>query len=238
MKKFSSLIETPLVPVLISILILIVVDNLLLQSLQSPLALLHWAATDLKDPSLEVQKNMSVLGPSFPTWIDSFIWIIITLVVWLWKRKWVYVPLIIYTAWITFWLVLAVLMVSANLWNPHSGGAEVLLSDAFFVWVSNIVIFAIWYWLLDHNNQKVLRTSKKKTVNFMFSQRIDNLPGWEEWIPGIVDYLFLSFNTSTAFGASDTVILTKKAKLLIILQSVISLVLFVVIAARAINIIH
>ena len=128
------------------------------------------------------------------------------------------------------------MFLSINLWNPKSGGAEVLLSDAFFVWISNLVVFAVWYWILDHKNHDTL-IKQKKNVHFLFAQTLEKLPGWEQWKPGFVDYLFFSFNTSTAFGASDTIILTKKAKILIITQSLISLILFVVIAARAINII-
>ena len=54
-------------------------------------------------------------------------------------------------------------------------------------------------------------------------------------LPGLIDYLFLAFNTSTAFSPTDTMVLARRAKVLMMLQSVISLTTIVVFAARAIN---
>ena len=56
-----------------------------------------------------------------------------------------------------------------------------------------------------------------------------------EWTPEFVDYLFLAFNTSTAFSPTDTMVLARRAKVLMMLQSIISLVTIAVLAARAIN---
>lgn len=227
-----------LLPVLFYLCILIFIDNVLLQGLQSPLAILDWSAQIFNDPSLksEYVKTGSVIA-NFPGWADSFIWVIITLILWIiGKKKLLYLPLILYTAWITFWIIVGVFILAVYLWNPQSG-AEILLSDAFFLWTSIIIVFAIWYWLLDHDNQKIHAHSKNHKLHFMFPQKTDPMPGWDDWIPGFIDYLFFSFNTSTAFGSSDTLILTKKAKILIIVQSFLSLILFVMIIGRAINII-
>lgn len=238
MVKIRGFIDRRLFEIILYLLILIVVDNLLLQGLSSPRAVMQFFGTTFHDPkAFAVSANVSSISPLLPSWADSFIWVILTVILWVFKkRKFIYWPLIIYNVWLTFWIIVAVIFLSINLWNPKSGGAEVLLSDAFFVWVSNLVVFAVWYWILDHNNYDALIKTKKK-AHFLFAQTLEKLPGWEQWKPGFVDYLFFSFNTSTAFGASDTLILTKRAKVLIIMQSLISLILFVVIAARAINII-
>lgn len=224
--------------VVLYLLILVFVDNFLLQGLQSPEELLKWLSQVLRDPNLKVvTSDSSSLLKNFPTWFDSLIWLFITLILAVFKRKFILVPLVIYTTWITFWVVVAVIVLSINLWNPNSG-APVLLLDALFVWISNVIVFAVWYWIIDHKNHELFNHSKKHAVHFMFPQSFGTLPGWEKWTPGFVDYIFLSFNTSTAFGAADAVSLTKKSKLLVILQAFLSLVLFAMIAARAINIIR
>lgn len=223
------------------ITLLIVVDNLLLQGMRSPQALVQWLDVVYKDSStitLSAQDMQSTsVIPGFPTWTDSLIWVVITIAVYIFKKRFLLWPLIIYNAWLTFWLIIGVIILSVNLWNPNAGGADVLLTDAFFIWASNVVIFTVWYWILDHRNQLKFKENKETKVHFLFSPTIEKSPGWKSWTPGFVDYLFFSFNTSTAWGSSDTVILTQRAKLFIILESFISMVLFVIIAARAINLI-
>lgn len=239
MKVFPDKTDKPLIHVLFYLGILILIDNIFLQGLQSPNALLAWTAHLLKDPSIKLlyfQTGSVITG--FPGWADSLVWVLLTVIVWVINRKkLLYLPLVLYTAWITFWIVAGVIILSINLWNPDSG-AEVLLSDAFFLWVSIIVVFAIWYWILDHDNQERHMHSKHEKIHFMFPQKSEPVPGWNEWIPGFVDYLFFSFNTTTSYGATDTLVITKKAKILIIIQSFLSLVLFVMIVSRAINIIR
>lgn len=240
MSFFKRFIDSRLLEIIFYLIILIVVDNLLLQGLASPRAVMEWFGKVFHDPqAFAVGANVSSINPALPPWLDSFIWVLFAVLLWVFnKKRLIYWPLILYNAWLTFWIIIAVMFLSVNLWNPQSGGAEVLLSDAFFVWISNLVVFAVWYWILDHKNQNQDSIAKtKKKAHFLFAQTLEALPGWEQWKPGFVDYLFFSFNTSTAFGASDTLILTKRAKILIIMQSLISLILFVVIAARAINII-
>lgn len=239
MRFFNFKLNKEFLHVLFYLGILVLVDNVLLQGLQSPEALLEWSGAFVNDPALKAEyfRTGSVIA-GFPGWIDSLIWILIASVLWVVNlKRLLQIPLILYTAWITFWVAVGVLLLAINLWNPGSG-AEVLLSDAFFLWMSIIIVFAIWYWILDHDNQLRYKDSKDQKVHFMFPQKADNVPGWNEWLPGFVDYLFFSFNTTTSYGATDTLVVTKKAKILIIIQSFLSLVLFVMIVSRAINIIR
>ena len=62
------------------------------------------------------------------------------------------------------------------------------------------------------------------------------LDGHERWSPHFADYLFLAFNTSTAFSPADVPPLSRWAKMLMMIQSMISLLILAVLAARAINI--
>lgn len=219
--------------------LLVVIDNFFLQGLQSPDALLKWAASLVDDPNLRLEyfETGSIIN-GFPGWADSLIWVILTVVLWAINRKrFLLLPLFLYTIWITFWVIVGVILLAINLWNPNSG-ADILLSDAFFLWVSIITVFAIWYWVLDHDNQQVHKINKNQKVHFMFPQKSDTIPGGNEWIPSFLDYLFFSFNTTTSFGVTDTLVISKKAKVLIMIQSLLSLILFVLIISRAINIIQ
>ena len=117
-----------------------------------------------------------------------------------------------------------------------------LLRAAVALWLSNMLTFASWYWRLDGGgpNERDLHHMHKAGA-FLFPQmqmteemRIaTNQPPWS---PGFVDYLFLSFNTSTAFSPTDVPVLARWAKLMMMLQSLISLGAVVLLAARAVNI--
>lgn len=114
-----------------------------------------------------------------------------------------------------------------------------LLRSAAALWVSNVLVFASWYWRLDAGgpSRRDLRTSHTEGA-FLFPQ-MTLRPGSKlasAWKPGFVDYLFLAFNTSTAFSPTDVPVLSRWAKLLMMVQSSISLSTVAILAARAINI--
>lgn len=116
----------------------------------------------------------------------------------------------------------------------HHGTPAVLLRSAALLWISNVLVFASWYWRLDAGGPHVRSRRKTHTGGaFLFPQV--NLEGHQNWRPGFVDYLFLAFNTSTALSPTDTAVLSRWAKGLMMLQSCISLASIVVLAARAIN---
>lgn len=119
---------------------------------------------------------------------------------------------------------------------------EALLKAAVGLWMSNVLVFASLYWRLDAGgpNEREVRGSHTGGA-FLFPQMMldpelkSEMCG-EHWSPGFVDYLFLAFNTSTAFSPTDVPVLTRWAKLLMMLQSLISLATVAIVAARAINI--
>lgn len=112
-----------------------------------------------------------------------------------------------------------------------------LLWDAVLVWVGNIVIFASWYWLIDAEHAQANdAATPTKRWEFLFPQRAGEIAGWEHWQPRFFDYLFLAFTTATAFSPTETAPLSRRAKLLTMLQAIISLIVVAVLAARAINI--
>ena len=116
-----------------------------------------------------------------------------------------------------------------------------LLISAGSLWLSNILVFASWYWRLDGGgpHERDLRVTHEDGA-FLFPQMAlhPEAPagGKGNWTPTFVDYLFLAFNTSTALSPTDTQVLSRWAKLLMMLQSTISLTVIILLAARAINI--
>jgi hypothetical protein len=111
-----------------------------------------------------------------------------------------------------------------------------LLGDAVLIWSANIVVFALWYWNLDAGGPAKRHPGKHASTDFAFPQQQQDDDGEVEgWSPGFTDYLFLAFNTSTAFSPTDTLVLARRMKVLMMLQSAISLLIVAVLAARAIN---
>jgi hypothetical protein len=121
-----------------------------------------------------------------------------------------------------------------------------MLRSAAVLWLTNMLVFAGWYWRLDAGGPNARDTRAAHVSGaFLFPQMM--IPGVDAslvskesaasdpWHPGFVDYLFLAFNTSTAFSPTDTLVLSRRAKLLFMIQSLISLVALAVLAARAIN---
>jgi hypothetical protein len=113
-----------------------------------------------------------------------------------------------------------------------------LLFDAGLVWVSNVVIFSVWYWLLDAGGPERRRARRPERRDFLFPQQAQDLDDYPRWTPNFVDYLFVSFCSCTAFSPADTATLSHRAKLLQVLQAGVSLAVLAMIAARAINIIE
>lgn len=117
-----------------------------------------------------------------------------------------------------------------------------LLRAAAALWVSNVLVFASWYWRLDGGgpNERDRRHTHEAGA-FLFPQmtmttELRKQLSQHPWSPGFVDYLFLAFNTSTAFSPTDVPVLTRWAKILMIVQSSISLASIALLAARAVNI--
>jgi len=117
--------------------------------------------------------------------------------------------------------------------------APELLRSAGSLWLTNILVFALWYWRLDGGGplQRDRRGSHTEGA-FLFPQMTEYSKTATEnsWSPRFIDYLFIAFNTSTAFSPSDTPVLSRWAKVLTMLQSAISLIIVALLASRAIGI--
>jgi uncharacterized membrane protein len=124
----------------------------------------------------------------------------------------------------------------------HAVSPPELLRSAAALWFTNIIIFASWYWRLDGGGpHERARIPGHADGAFLFPQMTMDpaakiAAGEHEWEPNFVDYLFLAFNTSTALSPTDVPVLSRWAKVLMMIQALISLVVIVLLAARAVNI--
>ena len=145
------------------------------------------------------------------------------------------------TSVVTIELVASVIRLVTALPSRRESPTWLLLSAA-AIWTSNVLVFALWYWRLDaggpHGRD---RRGNHIAGAFLFPQ-MTMLPdakkdaGQSTWSPNFLDYLFLAFNTSTAFSPTDTPALARWGKMLMMLQSIISLTVLAILAARAVNI--
>lgn len=116
-------------------------------------------------------------------------------------------------------------------------GPELLLSSA-DIWLTNVIVFGLWFWELDRGGPVVRRTGHHRQPDFLFPQMTTPYCAPQNWAPDFVDYLYVAFTNATAFSPTDTMPLTNWAKLLMMVQSFASLVTVALVAARAVNILH
>jgi hypothetical protein len=130
----------------------------------------------------------------------------------------------------------------ANLMNamvrrPAEVSGMQLLASSIGVWVTNVIAFSLLYWQLDRGGPGGREIREKKKPDWLFPQEgapAEDVP--PDWQPTFVDYLFLGFSTATASSPTDALPLTSRAKILMMLESSISLMTIVMVASRAINI--
>jgi uncharacterized membrane protein len=132
----------------------------------------------------------------------------------------------------------AVMLVVTLPLYPAGGEGFTLLLDGVIVWAINLLLFAIWYWMLDGGGPDRRHQVPLAGLDFLFPLQVNVVPGREGWQPHFVDYLFLAFGASTAFSATDTLIVTRRAKALTMLQAAVSLLTITIVTARAVNIIQ
>jgi hypothetical protein len=135
---------------------------------------------------------------------------------------------------LTLLIVVHVVLLTLRL-RDGSMPAVALLLGAAELWLLNVLTFALWYYYLDGGGPHQRHVAPYYSTDLIFPQRGLDDPYWHDWYPRFIDYFFLAFNTSTAFSPTDTTVLSRRVKALMMLQSLISLVVIAVLAARAIN---
>jgi hypothetical protein len=113
-----------------------------------------------------------------------------------------------------------------------------LLQSGFTIYVTNIFMFALLYWEMDGGGPDHRVSTQQRARDFLFPQMIHHEIASERWLPGFSDYLYLSSTNVTNFASADTVPISHRAKLLMMIQALVSVVTVVLVAARAIGILQ
>ena len=114
--------------------------------------------------------------------------------------------------------------------------ANQLLISGGSIWIANIVIFSLWFWELDRGGPGARAEARKPVPDFLFPQMSSPEYSQKGWHPIFFDYLYISLTNASAFSPTDTAPLSRWAKLLMMMQSVTSLVTVGLVIARAVNI--
>ena len=127
-------------------------------------------------------------------------------------------------------------LINAILRRPAELSGIQLLASGLAVWVSNVLAFSLLYWQIDRGGPGSREHQERVRPDWLFPQTgaVEDAP--LDWRPTFMDYLFLAFTTATAFSPTDALPLTPRAKLLMMLESLVSLATIALVAARAINI--
>jgi len=129
-----------------------------------------------------------------------------------------------------------ILLVHSLIAGAHAQARQ-LLRVAIHLWSMNVLIFGLWFWQLDGGGPLARRIGATVSRDFLFPQQTlgESASAWQ---PNFIDYLFVSYTNATAFSPTDTMPLSQWAKLLMIAQSAASLLLAIMVAARAVNILQ
>jgi uncharacterized membrane protein len=127
-------------------------------------------------------------------------------------------------------------LIRALLGNSGPQG-RVLVYASVPIWLTNVIVFALWYWELDRGGVSARLSKTHRRPDFLFPQM--TVPGVDhDWAPGFLDYLYTAFTNATAFSPTDTMPLTSWAKLLMMIQSMASLLTVALVVSRAVNILQ
>lgn len=129
---------------------------------------------------------------------------------------------------------IALLVMALTDYRGAEGGFRLLL-DSVLLWLFNMQIFALAYWTLD--GSLWTSTGRHMRRHFFFPQQVDAMPGYERWEPDLFAYIFLAFTTSATYGPTDMPAASHAAKLLMMIQAMIALILFTLTIARAVSLI-
>jgi hypothetical protein len=172
-------------------------------------------------------------------WLGVKILVLVPIIVfWLLDhRRYLRYALLVSLGLLTFELFTGITFLVISLTTDTERNAIGLIRDTIMVAIINILVFSLWYWIVDAYPLEA-RQPEELPNDFLFPQYGIDSPKFAKWQPQYLDYLFLAFTTTTAFGPTDTLPLTHRAKMLMMLQALLSLIIIVVLAGRALSILR
>lgn len=130
----------------------------------------------------------------------------------------------------------AVLLMYDIIATVHGINSTDLLGRGALIWVTNVIVFSLWYWEFDRGGPAERAAGSARWASFAFPENATPELVPEHWMPTYPDYLYLSFTNSTAFSPTDTLPVRMWAKMTMLVQSVIALVTAILVIARAVNV--
>jgi hypothetical protein len=129
----------------------------------------------------------------------------------------------------------SVVLLVGDLLSERPTPAVELLAAGGAIWLTNVLTFGLVYWELDRGGPAARAVATRDRPDFLFAQMQSPEIAGPDWEPGFVDYAYLSFTNATAFSPTDVLPLSRWAKLTMSVQAGVSLVVVVLVVARAIN---
>jgi hypothetical protein len=120
--------------------------------------------------------------------------------------------------------------------RPFTEDANKLLIAGGAIWLANVIAFALWYWEADRGGAAARAAGSTIMPAFIFPEMIHPQYFGDDWYPKFVDYFHLSFTTAMAFSPTDVSPIRSWAKLMMMLEELISLIVAILVVARAVNI--
>lgn len=122
--------------------------------------------------------------------------------------------------------------------QPFTENAQTLLKSGAIIWFTNVIAFGLWYWDLDRGGAAARAVGPTIAPAFVFPEMTNPEHVGTDWTPTFVDYLHLSFSTATAFSPTDVSAIKRWAKAMMMAEEAISLVVGILVVARAVNLLR
>jgi uncharacterized membrane protein len=132
----------------------------------------------------------------------------------------------------------AIRLVVGLVQGTEGNDATTLLVTGGNIWLTNIIVFGLWYWELDRGGPASRALGLDHHPDFLFPEMSTPELAEPDWEPQLVDYLYVAFTNATAFSPTDTLPFSRWSKVAMMLQSTISLATGALVIARAVNILR
>jgi uncharacterized membrane protein len=122
--------------------------------------------------------------------------------------------------------------------EPFTNNPNILLVSGGVIWLTNVIAFGLWYWDLDRGGAAARALGSGTSPAFLFPEMSNPELVRDGWYPSFVDYLHHSFSTAMAFSPTDVSAIKPWAKLMMMAEETISVIVGILVVARAVNILH
>jgi uncharacterized membrane protein len=131
--------------------------------------------------------------------------------------------------------VSAATLIGRIITEPSALTAQQVLIDGGTIWVTNVLVFGLWYWELDRGGPAARARAERRHPDFLFPEMTSPEMADPDWEPYVMDYLYVAFTNATAFSPTDTLPFSRWSKLAMTIQALVSVAVGALVIARAVN---